>query len=65
MKNVGSIDKVFRIIVAAVLFSLYFVLEGNARYFALVGIIPLVTAFIGFCPLDPLFGINTCAKKGS
>ncbi|WP_458414391.1 DUF2892 domain-containing protein [Schinkia sp. CFF1] len=62
--NIGQSDRVIRIILAIVLFSLFFLLEGNLKYLALIGIIPLVTAFIKFCPLYKLFGINTCKVKG-
>ena len=61
--NVGSIDKIIRIIIALGLFSLFFFLEGNARYWALVGIVPLATAFMSCCPLYSLFGISTCPIK--
>ncbi|KAA3618942.1 MAG: DUF2892 domain-containing protein [Calditrichaeota bacterium] len=61
--NVGNTEKVIRIIVAFVLFSMWFYLEGNLRYIALIGIIPLVTALVSWCPLWTLFGINTCTKK--
>lgn len=59
MKNVGSTDKIIRIIIALVLFSLFFILSGNLRYFALLGFIPLVTALMGTCPIYIPFGINT------
>ncbi|HHW36973.1 MAG TPA: DUF2892 domain-containing protein [Bacillales bacterium] len=61
--NVGQSDRVIRIILALVLFSLFFFLEGNLKYLALIGIIPLVTAFIKFCPLYVLFGVSTCKTK--
>ncbi|MCA9732954.1 MAG: DUF2892 domain-containing protein [Deferribacteres bacterium] len=61
--NVGNTEKVIRIIIAIVLFSMWFFLEGNMRYIALVGIIPLVTALFSFCPLWTVFGINTCKKQ--
>ncbi|KEF38769.1 Protein of unknown function (DUF2892) [Schinkia azotoformans MEV2011] len=61
--NVGKSDRIIRIIFALVLFSLFFFLEGNLKYLALIGIIPLVTAFIKFCPLYTLFGISTCKIK--
>lgn len=59
-KNVGSADKVIRIIIALALFSLYFILEGNLRYLSAIGLIPLVTGFVSWCPLYSLFGLNTC-----
>jgi len=61
--NVGSIDKAVRIIIALVLFSLFFVFEGNMRYIALIGLIPLLTAFMSWCPLYTIFGLSTCPLK--
>jgi len=63
--NVGSVDKTIRILIALALFSLFFFLEGNLRYLAVIGFIPLLTAFISWCPLYKIFGISTCSlKKG-
>jgi len=61
--NVGSLDKVIRIILAVALFSLFFVLEGNLRFLALIGLAPLVTAVASWCPLYSLFGLSTCPIK--
>jgi len=61
--NVGSLDKTVRLILALVLFSLYFVLEGNLRFLALVGFIPLLTGLVSWCPLYALFGLSTCPAK--
>ena len=62
-ENVGSLDKVLRIIVGLVLLSLIFILEGNRRWFGLIGIVPLVTALIGWCPLYVILGINSCPAR--
>ena len=62
-KNVGSTDKIIRLIIALGLFSLFFFLDGNARYFGLLGIVPLATGMLGFCPLFTVLGINTVEKK--
>jgi len=43
--------------------SLIFVLEGNARWWGLIGLVPIATAAIGWCPGWAVFGINTC-KSG-
>lgn len=59
MKNVGKTDKLIRIIIGIVLLSMFFFVEGNARYFALIGIIPLYTGITGNCMLYKIFGINT------
>ncbi len=58
-KNIGSVDKAIRIIIALALFSLYFILAGNARYLAIIGLIPLLTAFISFCPIYKFLNINS------
>lgn len=63
MKNVGNIDRVIRILLAVVLLGLLFVLPGNAKWFGLLGLIPLVTAIVGICPLYSLFHISTRHKK--
>ncbi len=64
-RNVGMIDKVVRVIVAIVLFSMYFILEGNLRFIALAGFVPLLTALISSCPLYSLLGIRTCPSSKS
>jgi hypothetical protein len=61
--NVGSLDKIVRIVFGLGLLSLWFVLEGSMRYVALIGVVPLLTAAMGFCPAYTLFGISTCATK--
>lgn len=58
MKNVGGIDRALRIIVGIVLIALVFV--GPKTPWGWVGIIPLATALIGFCPAYKLFGLSTC-----
>jgi hypothetical protein len=61
MKNVGTVDKVIRIILGLVLLALVFV--GPQTPWGWIGIIPLATGLIGFCPLYSVFGINTCPTK--
>ncbi len=57
--NVGGIDKAVRIIIGIVLLGLFFVLEGSARWLGLIGIVPLVTALVGWCPAYALIGVKT------
>ena len=57
-KNVGSIDRILRIVVGLGLISLVFV--GPQTPWGWVGIVPLLTAVISFCPLYTLIGIRTC-----
>ncbi len=59
-KNVGGIDRVARIVVGLGVLSLLFVLEGNMRWLGLIGLVPLLTAVVSFCPAYRLFGLSTC-----
>ena len=61
--NVGGIDRTVRIVAGIALLSLFFVLEGSARYWGLVGLLPLATGVFRFCPAYSLFGLNTCPMK--
>jgi hypothetical protein len=58
--NVGGVDKVARIVVGAGLLSLVVFLEGNARWWGLVGLVPLLTGIFNFCPAYTLLGLRTC-----
>lgn len=62
MKNVGNVDRVIRILLSIGLFSLLFVLGGNQRWWGLLGLIPLITAIAGTCPLYSVFHISTRRK---
>ena len=61
--NVGGIDKVLRIIAGIAALSLFFFLEGNSRFYALIGFVPLLTGLIGWCPIYPVLGLSTCPMK--
>jgi len=61
--NVGSVDRVLRILVGVALLALVFVLEGSARWLGLVGILPLATGLFRFCPAYALFGQSTCPME--
>jgi len=61
--NEGSIDRIIRVIMGLIILSLWFVLQGNAKYFAVIGFVPLITALLGWCPLYSIFGLNTCKRK--
>ncbi|NTV96432.1 MAG: DUF2892 domain-containing protein [Thiobacillus sp.] len=58
--NVGGIDRILRIVLGAALILWAAVLGGPA--WAWIGIVPLATGLIKFCPLYPILGMSTCAK---
>ncbi len=58
--NVGSADKIVRIVVGIGLLSLFFILEGNMKFLGLIGIVPIATALMSWCPLYSVIGVNTC-----
>ena len=65
-KNMGSTDKIIRIIVALIVAGLYFggIIEGTLGIVLLaLAAIFVLTSLISFCPLYLPFGINTCKKK--
>jgi len=59
-KNVGGIDRVVRIVVGLALLSLVFLLDGDSRWWGLIGLVPLATGTLGWCPAYLPFGIKTC-----
>lgn len=58
--NVGTPDRVFRIVLGIALLALFVLAEGTLKYVGLIGIIPLVTGLFRFCPLYAILGLNTC-----
>ena len=61
--NIGKADRIIRIVVGLILLSLVYFLEGNARWLGLIGLIPLVTAMVRWCPAYSLFGWNSASAK--
>ena len=65
-KNMGTADRIIRILLAAVFAYLYFagVVTGTVGLILVIlGGVFLLTSLVGFCPLYTLFGLNTCAVK--
>lgn len=60
-KNAGTIDRSLRAIVGLVLIA--FTLTGNIGVWGWIGVVPLFTAAIGWCPAYTLLGIKTCPTK--
>ncbi len=61
--NVGGADRVLRIVAGLAILSLFFFLEGNARWWALVGLVLVATGTIGWCPAYLPFGLSTCKRR--
>ena len=59
--NVGGIDRILRILVGLVLIGL--AVTGTVGVWGWVGIVPLATGLIGWCPPYAIFGWNTCSMK--
>lgn len=65
-KNMGTTDRIIRILLAAVFAYLYFggIVTGTLGLVLVVlGGVFLLTSLVSFCPLYTLVGLNTCAKK--
>jgi len=61
MRNEGKLDRGLRIVVGLALLALVFV--GPQTAWGWIGMVPLATGLIGWCPAYTLFGIRTCAKE--
>ena len=62
-KNVGQVDRWIRIIVGVALLSLILFLSGGIRWIGLIGLIPLITGLVGYCPIYSLLKIRTNEPK--
>ena len=60
-RNEGTIDRALRIALGIILLALVFV--GPQTPLGWIGIIPLATGLIGWCPLYRVFGFPTCPLK--
>jgi hypothetical protein len=59
--NVGGIDRIVRIVAGLGLIGL--TLTGNIGVWGWLGVVPLATGAIGWCPPYAIFGFNTCSMK--
>jgi hypothetical protein len=60
-KNIHKIERVVRIVAGIAILSLVFV--GPQTPWGWLGLVPLATGVLGWCPLYTLFGISTCGKN--
>jgi hypothetical protein len=61
MTNEGTIDRVLRVILGLGILSLVFI--GPQSPLGYLGLVPLATGLIGFCPLYKVLGVDTCGLK--
>ena len=64
--NVGTIDRILRIVLGIVLiaFALGFIAPGAPyAWIGWIGVVPLLTALVGSCPLYKVVGLSTCPAK--
>ncbi|MFC3607606.1 YgaP family membrane protein [Stutzerimonas tarimensis] len=61
--NIGTLDRTLRIVIGLALIGL--ALAGTLGLWGWIGVLPLFTGLIRFCPAYPLLGINTCRKAKS
>jgi hypothetical protein len=61
LRNEGTIDRVVRVTAGLVLLSLVF--TGPQTPWGWIGLVPLATGLIGWCPAYSLFGIRTCKTE--
>ncbi|NMF86984.1 YgaP family membrane protein [Aromatoleum petrolei] len=59
--NVGGIDKILRIVAGLVLIVL--AIMGVGAPWTWIGVVPLATGLMGWCPAYSIFGLNTCPMK--
>ena len=57
--NIGKVDAIIRYALGIILLALIVLVEGPWRWAGLIGIIPIATAAINWCPIWKLFGIDT------
>ncbi|TSE35667.1 YgaP family membrane protein [Tepidimonas charontis] len=60
-RNVGGIDRILRIVIGIALIAA--AATGAIGMWGYIGILPLATGLIGWCPPYAIFGINTCKTK--
>lgn len=66
VRNVGTIDRALRVIVGLVLIAYAIPLgfsQTGWNWVGWIGVVPLLTAFLGTCPAYSILGVSTCERK--
>jgi hypothetical protein len=61
--NVGTLDRLLRVVIGLALIAL--TLTGTIGVWGWIGVVPLLTASLGSCPLYTVLGMSTCPMKKS
>jgi O-antigen ligase len=62
-KNIGNTERIIRIVGGLVLIAL--AATGTVGVWGWLGLVPLATGLVGWCPPYSLLGINTCKNKNT
>lgn len=60
-QNVGSADRIVRAVVGLALIAM--AVFGQGMAWGWIGLVPLATSVVSYCPAYSIFGLNTCGRK--
>ena len=66
-KNVGSLDRIVRVVIGLVLIAYAIPLgfpSTGWNWVGWIGVVPIITALVGSCPAYSILGVSTCAAGG-
>ncbi|MCA3594433.1 MAG: DUF2892 domain-containing protein [Methylobacterium sp.] len=66
VRNIGSIDRALRVMVGLVLIAYAIPLgfsQTGWNWVGWIGVVPVLTAFLGTCPAYSILGVSTCERK--
>ncbi|MEQ8817267.1 MAG: DUF2892 domain-containing protein [Thalassobaculum sp.] len=61
--NVGTVDRVLRVVAGAALLAVALLVAHPYAWLGWIGVIPILTGVLGFCPAYRLIGLSTCPLK--
>lgn len=64
-KNIGSIERIIRIILGLALIAWALLGSSSMAAWGWIGVVPLATGLVGWCPPYAIFGISSCKTRSS